>query len=125
MSTFHILDFNFIEVQKLLFLQNSDTYNNTYIYMTIYFLASAARLWFLVQVTRNVKHVGSPKRDAKHCYIELCVCKMVNHKCIFHKKRPLFKNLFLEKTPFIVIRHCAQTPHGQLPSFIIGICFEN
>lgn len=40
MSTFHILDFNFIEVQKLLFLQSSDTY----IYMTIYFLASPAPL---------------------------------------------------------------------------------
>lgn len=124
MSTFHILDFNFIEVQKLLFLQSSDTY----IYMTIYFLASPAPLWFLGQITRNVKHVGSPKRDAQQCYIKFCMCKMLNHKCIFHKNTTPFleiSHLFLEKTPFVVIRHCAQTPHGQPPSFIVGICFEN
>lgn len=89
MSTFHILDFNFIEVQKLLFLQSSDTY----IYMTMYFLASPAPLWFLGQITRNVKHVGSPN-TAQQCYIKYCVCKMLNHKCIFHKNTtPLFRNL--------------------------------
>lgn len=76
----------------------------------------------------NVKHVGSPKRDAQQCYIKFCVCKMLNHKCIFHKNTTPFleiSHLFLEKTPFVVIRHCAQTPHGQPPSFIVGICFEN
>lgn len=61
---------------KLLFLQSSDTY----IYMTIYFLASTAPLWFLGQITQNVKHVGSPKSDAQQCYIKFCVCKMLNHK---------------------------------------------